>query len=97
MSNSRFDPDIRKWILNVKAYDAIMIELKKICSANQIHIEDIPQFSINLMNTKVPFYLSPTSYYGGIQAKYDYNNDKTIFMELEEFCPPLMIKHLMNF
>ena len=34
MANSRFDPDIRKWILNVKAYDAIMIELKKICTAN---------------------------------------------------------------
>ena len=97
IERSRFDPELRKWTLNVQAYDVIMAELKKICSANQIHIEDIPQFTINLMKTKAPYGMSPQSYYGGLQCKYDYGSDKTIHMELEEFCPPLVIKSLLLF
>lgn len=81
----------------MQAYDLIMIELKKICSANQIHIEDIPQFTINLMKTKVPYSMTPHSYYGELQCRYDYCSDKSIHMELEEFCPPLIIKNLLLF
>lgn len=97
IEKSRFDPELRKWTLSVQAYDLIMAELKKICSANQIHIEDIPQFTINLMKTKVPYSMSPQAYYGGLQSRYDYSSDKTIHMELEEFCPPLIIKSMLLF
>lgn len=34
IEKSRFDPELRKWTLSVQAYDEIMAELKKICTAN---------------------------------------------------------------
>ena len=97
IEKSRFDPELRKWTLSVQAYDEIMAELKKICTANQIHIEDIPQFTINLMKARIPYSMSPHAYYGELQCRYDYCSDKTIHLELEEFCPPLILKNLLFF
>ena len=85
---------MRVWILNVNNYEDVMVELKKISCANLIHIEDIPQFVIHLMKTKIPYSLSPHSLNGGLRSKYDYVNDKTISLELEEFTPPFIYKHL---
>ena len=60
-----------------------MTELKKICNANQIHIEDIPQFVIHLMKTKTPYTLNPMSLHGGLRARYDYAADKSTCLAIE--------------
>ena len=88
---------MRVWILHVNNYDQVMVELKKICGANQIHIEDIPQFVIHLMKTKIPYGLSPHSLNGGLRSNYDYTSDKTVNLELEQFAPPFIMKHLYQF
>ena len=70
-----------------------MVELKKVCMANQIHIEDIPQFVIHLMKTKVPYSLQPHSIDGGLRARYD----KTTQLSIEEFVPPFIFRQLYQF
>ena len=55
IENSKFSAEMRTWVLSIANYDQLMSELKQICVVNQIHIEDIPQFTINLMKTKVPY------------------------------------------
>ena len=97
IQNTRFHPEMRVWILSVNSYDHIMVELKKICVANGIHIEDIPQFVIHLMKTKTPYSLSPHSLHGGLRTNFDFTSDKTINLELEEFTPPYIYRHLYQF
>ena len=55
IENSRFSPEMRTWVLSILKYDQLMEDLKQICIVNQIHIEDIPQFAMNLMKIKVPY------------------------------------------
>jgi hypothetical protein len=69
-----------------------MVELKRICNANNIHIEDIPQFAINLMKTKIPYSLKNKR-----ESKYDYLNDRTTKLSLEEFVPPFIYRSLYAF
>ena len=66
LEECRYDPDLRKWVLPTERYNTVMVEIKGVCELNKIHVEDIPQFTINLMKTKVPWSLSPTSYYANI-------------------------------
>ena len=49
------------------------------------------------MKTRVPYSLSPHSLNGGLRTKYDYVNDKTIQLDLEEFVPPYIYKNLYIF
>ena len=42
ISNARFDTDMRVWVISVLNYEKLMVDLKRICNANNIHIEDIP-------------------------------------------------------
>ena len=96
MQNSRFSPEMRTWIMSILNYDQLMTELKQICVVNQIHIEDIPQFTINIMKTKVPYSvtsgtLSPD------RKRHEYGSDKTISLKFEEFMPPFIYKNLLPF
>jgi|LauGreDrversion4_2_1035121.scaffolds.fasta_scaffold249383_2 hypothetical protein len=63
-----------------------------ICNANNIHIEDIPQFAINLMKTEIPYTLANMR-----KSKYDYKNDRTPKLKLEEFLPPFIFRSLYSF
>ena len=74
-----------------------MPDLKKICNANLIHIEDIPQFVIHLMKTKTPYAISVHSLNGGLRCKYDYTSDKSISYDLEDFLSPYILRHLYSF
>ena len=95
--NTRFDPDLRVWVINMVSYPQVMTELRKICSANQIHIEDIPTFVMHLMKTQVPYSLSPNSLDGTHRARFDYKNDKTTGLDLEEFVPVYIYRSLYPF
>lgn len=64
---------------------------------NQIHIEDIPEFTMNLMKIKVPYSLSSQQCFSPERKKYDYGSDKTTSSKLEEFLPPHIFKHLHTF
>jgi len=63
-----------------------MTELAKICLVNNIHIEDIPSFTIQIMNSKVPFQNSN-------ERIYDFALDD-MRIKLEEFLPTFMYKSL---
>ena len=75
IDGAKFDPELRKWVLNVDRYETVMLELKRICEANRIHIEDIPTFAINLMRTKVPWAMGSLSYHGNVNCAFDYQHD----------------------
>jgi len=64
---------------------------------NQIHIEDIPQFTMNLMKTKIPYSMLKAPQYSPDRKRYDYSSDKSIHLKLEEFLPPHIFKHLHTF
>lgn len=97
IQNSRFSPEMRTWVLSILNYDQLMVDLKQICTVNQIHIEDIPQFAMNLMKTKIPYSLLKAPSYSPDRKKYDYSSDKSIHLKLEEFLPPHIFKHLHTF
>lgn len=89
---AKFDAEIRQWVISLLNYEKLMDQLKYICNQNNIHIEDIPQFAINLMKTQVPYSLNNQR-----KSKYDYKNDKTVKLRLEEFLPPFIFKSLYSF
>ena len=63
---------------------------------NQIHIEDIPQFTMNIMKTKAPYAMTS----GAIspdRKRYEYGSDKTTSLKFEEFLPPYIYKNLLPF
>jgi len=97
MQNSRFSPEMRTWVLSILNYDQLMAELKQICVVNQIHIEDIPQFTMNLMKTKVPYALASERPLSPDRKRYEYGTDKTTNLKLEEFLPPHIFKNLLAF
>ena len=66
-----------------------MNELGKICVINNIHIEDIPKFTMQIMNCKIP-------YQNSILSSYDYALDD-LRLKLEEFLPTFMYKQLFSY
>jgi hypothetical protein len=54
ISDVKFSPELRAWVLPITHYDSLMQELTKICLINNIHIEDIPAFAMKLMTHKTP-------------------------------------------
>eukprot|EP00347_Sterkiella_histriomuscorum_P001302 403372559 len=90
--NTKFSPEMRVWVISVLNYEPLMQDLKRICLTNNIHIEDIPQFAINLMKVQIPFTLQ-----NGRKSQYDYKKDPTVRLKLEEFLPPLIYRQLYSF
>ncbi|CDW74660.1 swi snf-related matrix-associated actin-dependent regulator of chromatin subfamily a-like protein 1 [Stylonychia lemnae] len=55
IQGAKFLMDIRMWVVGLPYYDQLMEKLKKVCDHNQIHIEEIPPFIMNLVLHKIPF------------------------------------------
>lgn len=89
IENVKFNPDLRAWVLPVTQYDQLMSELHKICMINNIHIEDIPSFTMSIMNHKVPFS-------NDHQQRYDFTLDD-LKLKLEEFLPLHVYRSLTSF
>ena len=49
------------------------------------------------MKTRIPYGINPNSLNGGLRSKYDYQNDKSINLEIEQFIPPFIWKHLYQY
>jgi len=78
----KFSPELRAWVLPTTKYDQLMEDLQKICLVNNIHIEDIPSFTMQLMNCKIPNH-----------PGYDYLKDDQR-LRLEEFLPQFICESL---
>ena len=74
-----------------------MDQLKRICTVNTIHIEDIPQFTLNLMKSRIPFSLTCNPGTSPPIHRYDYGTDKTPQLKMEEFLPSYVFKHLLTY
>jgi len=72
-------------------YDQLIVDLRRICNSNNIHIEDIPKFSIDLMRTKVPF-----SIQNGRKCRYNYEKDQTAKAKVEDL-PAFIFSSLLPF
>ena len=64
-----------------------MVELTKLCTVNNIHIEEIPQFALKVMSVR---FIPPS------KAQYDYSLDDPK-QKLEEFLPPFIYSSLLSF
>ena len=85
MQGAKFLMDNRMWVVGLPHYDPLLEELKRVCENNQIHIEEIPTFIMNLVLHKIPFTGTEIQ-----MGTFNYSNDdfvRLLFLLLT-FCRP---------
>ena len=72
--------DYRAWIIDTSVYRSALATLKSICAEKHIHIEEIPDFCLNLI-------LFPTAWTGVEQEKggcFNYTTDQFVKAKISD-------------